>query len=42
MAKEIEDRIREAAIVARKAAAAGKTAAPAKAAPTVRGQQPTA
>ncbi len=42
MAKEIEDRIREAAIVARKAAAAGKTAAPAKAGPTVRGQQPTA
>jgi len=42
VAKEIEDRIREAAIVARKAAAAGKTAAPAKAAPTVRGQQPTA
>ncbi len=42
MAQEIEDRIREAAIVARKAAAAGKTSAPTKAAPTVRGQQPTA
>jgi recombination protein RecA len=42
ISKEIEDRVREAAIVARKAAAAGKTAAPAKAAPTVRGQQPTA
>ncbi len=42
MAQEIEDRIREAAIVARKAAAEGKTSAPTKAAPTVRGQQPTA
>jgi recombination protein RecA len=42
MAKEIEDQIREAAVVARKAAAAGKTATPAKAVPTVRGQQPTA
>ncbi|MBI3610387.1 MAG: recombinase RecA [Nitrospirae bacterium] len=42
MAKEIEDRIREAAMVARKAAAAGKTTAPAKTALPVRGQQPTA
>jgi recombination protein RecA len=42
MAQEIEDCVREAAVVARKAAAAGKTAAPIKAVPTVRGQQPTA
>ncbi|MBI3810980.1 MAG: recombinase RecA [Nitrospirae bacterium] len=42
MSKEIEDRIREAAIVARKAAAAGKSTASTKATPTVRGQQPTA
>jgi recombination protein RecA len=42
MAKEIEDRIREAAVAARKAAAAGRPVTPVKAAPTVRGQQPTA
>jgi recombination protein RecA len=42
ISKEIEDRVREAAIVARKAAAAGKTAPPAKTAQPARGQQPTA
>jgi len=42
MAREIEDRIREAAAAARKAAAAGKTATTIKAVPTARGQQPTA
>ena len=42
MALEIETSVREAAVAARKAAAAGKTAAPLKAVPTVRGQQPTA
>ncbi|HUK56257.1 MAG TPA: recombinase RecA [Nitrospiria bacterium] len=42
MAKEIEERIREAALALRKPAATGKTAAPVKTAHPARGQQPIA
>jgi recombination protein RecA len=41
-AREIEDRVKDAALAVRKAAAAGKPAAAGKAAQTPRGQQPTA